>query len=747
MRYMNALACLSIVVLGCSSESEPDEPAKTGNATGNTRTNLSSSETSVSSSDMTFLDDLPENGRSIHRGRMKLGKRGLTGFKAFQQVRMKGVVQNHSLSTHATPKGVTFVTYRLRRRYGTFTGHVGICEPATEILKDLKKMPTWKGRCASPLIFRVRGEGHVLWESKPVQVVGRWQDFRVSVAGIDELRLEVVSKGPANFGWSAWVQPRLAAQGASATPRFVARARISGQPENVLKNRQTTSRVKPKRPIKTRRKKPDVKSPVRRRPPRILTRLPLPTEEELQIDKKLVAEIRAMVRKKARMRLPAVSRKKAEIPYDEYQRRQFRAQFIESYKKYGRRDKKWDRQALAFLEKTCRYLCYNLEEVKLYPVILNEVKPDVLLREGGELLKLGCDDPQVLSLYASLKRVGSPTELVEAAAIFRRARASFKKTRYPAWTRFLHSNNYCELLKRFRSPRTVLTIGIALEQMVGEYAEAVSQEGLTDLQRARIYADLTWVMRRRVFAETATIADAVKKGKGVDPWLRKMTLSQAHFRAGWNARGGGAIDKVTNEGLRRFKLHLNASRKYAVEAWKLRPNLTESTNRLIQITMAINGLVGETERFWFDRSVRIRFDQIEAYVVYMMSLQRRWGGSNQQLLAFGLECLQTKRFETRVPHHFAYSVLALGYETGNPRLVFSNPVVYRKYVELLTETRRRSKTDRERDGLSTAIVAVNWLSGRHREARKLLEHLGDRANESVLKSYKLSKMKIQSVTR
>jgi hypothetical protein len=150
-----------------------------------------------------YLDDLPEGECKVGFG--KLGKHGRTGFPADdttqpQMVNFRGESPKHSLSTHAQTEGAAFVVYPLNKQAMFFRAAVGIFSHL-----DPPSQP------ASPLVFKVFGDGKLLWQSNPVQAAHEPQACRISVAGVTELKLQVDCSGHAARGYAVWLEPQLTA--------------------------------------------------------------------------------------------------------------------------------------------------------------------------------------------------------------------------------------------------------------------------------------------------------------------------------------------------------------------------------------------------------------------------------------------------------------------------------------------------------------------------------------------------------
>jgi len=134
-----------------------------------------------------------------------------------------------------------------------------------------------------------------------------------------------------------------------------------------------------------------------------------------------------------------------------------------------------------------------------------------------------------------------------------------------------------------------------------------------------------------------------------DEWARESILGAAHFAMAWSVRGHGTADTVTPEGWRGFRKHLLFAQGHLLRAHALAPDRPEAATHLIGVSRAGLPPTGSTARDWFDRAVQAEFDYLPAYEQFATTLSLRWGGSEAKLDAFANECIETGRFDTRVP--------------------------------------------------------------------------------------------------
>src|SRR5262249_48092741 len=135
-----------------------------------------------------FLYDLPETDvRNVHDNTVKQGHR----------ISVNGVPSPRGLWMVLRSNPSSYVSFSLGKKYQTLQ--------ATAAINDT----TGPTGSQTALIFKVLGDGKVLWESKPLQKQGSSQSFTVSVAGVDKLELEVHCPGTPANAHAVWVEPQL----------------------------------------------------------------------------------------------------------------------------------------------------------------------------------------------------------------------------------------------------------------------------------------------------------------------------------------------------------------------------------------------------------------------------------------------------------------------------------------------------------------------------------------------------------
>lgn len=134
----------------------------------------------------------------------------------------------------------------------------------------------------------------------------------------------------------------------------------------------------------------------------------------------------------------------------------------------------------------------------------------------------------------------------------------------------------------------------------------------------------------------------------VPDWYKLNVAIKALEAEGWEARGEGTADSVTDAGRKTFADKLEQARRLALLAWKMQPESPVPATHLEQLV----GSGAQDEwglRQWFQAAIHTDFENAKAYEVYIHFMQPKWGGSHEELVRFGRECVETKRLDTQVP--------------------------------------------------------------------------------------------------
>jgi hypothetical protein len=399
--------------------------------------------------------------------------------------------------------------------------------------------------------------------------------------------------------------------------------------------------------------------------------------------------------------------------------------FLEGYKRVGRRDPKWDGAAEEFIRLSA-------------DAFLGLPQGEVADRLGRarKLLESGCDDPAVLFLAAGTLATADH-ESREASELFDRAFAGIQPSKYSRGAaRMVATALYTDLARRGEG--TGRRHGLAAaERMLfldslrdGSYAP---DDDTVLVAHLMLYTGGPSLFERN----RAEIVGAVERTDWVDPWARLFLSGRRRYDDAWDARGNSFADKVKPEGWKGFEESMALARKDLEASWRERPDRPEAANKMIAVSMARRQR-GESPRLWFDRSVAARIDYMPAYSNLINSFLLRWGGSEEESLAFARECAATRRFDTEVPFQAYVAVawlegdqwqVAGGFSEEplrpylRPPSPYANEDVYTLVETVLERYRREPARELEWRRYASLQAAIAYKGGRYERAREVLHEL------------------------
>ncbi|MBL8737824.1 MAG: DUF4034 domain-containing protein [Planctomycetes bacterium] len=197
-----------------------------------------------------------------------------------------------------------------------------------------------------------------------------------------------------------------------------------------------------------------------------------------------------------------------------------------------------------------------------------------------------------------------------------------------------------------------------------------------------------------------------------------------HVHLGWKSRGTGAAATVGEQAFGSFHEHLEKAAEIGLEAHRRWPRHPEGPNLVLNALGPMSPSKDDLRR-WLDATVAAQFDFEEAYRTYLHYLQPRWGGSQQELLRFGLECVATKRFDTLVPGMYR---LAIHYQTLDARApleVWGRSSVQKRLEEIDTGYLAAARTRSDVWYAETNRLVALTLGGRLEEAGEFRAKMQD----------------------
>ncbi|MEN6370374.1 MAG: hypothetical protein ABFD64_00010 [Armatimonadota bacterium] len=385
---------------------------------------------------------------------------------------------------------------------------------------------------------------------------------------------------------------------------------------------------------------------------------------------------------------------------------------VEEYKRIGTRSPKWDANALVFLDLYAKYGT----ELPSAPSI------DQLLKAGQEAVDAGCTDPMVQSCYGVTLLMSN--KFNEAIPIIERSLAELQKSKY-------------HRIRMAKLPLNLLQAKLANKTLSQEEMDRLFNLGLQ--LTIDSMSDGSYIKGEERFALESiplyvdnrpnwnNYLKALDAKPPTSPYVYKVFAARCHINIGWGYRGEGLAYSVTDEGWEGLFSHLKIARKLLVEAYKLHPEYPEAPTEMITVAMAEEDPT-ESTRVWFDRAVAAQFDYIPAYDKFSWSIRPRWGGSIDELHQFGLECLKTGRYDTKVPWQFFNQLAAISKDLYGDKTYWKDP----KNIQYLNSMfDNYSKATGQKEWYMSKKAATAWYCERYGESKNLIDELGDKLDKTA----------------
>lgn len=235
-------------------------------------------------------------------------------------------------------------------------------------------------------------------------------------------------------------------------------------------------------------------------------------------------------------------------------------------------------------------------------------------------------------------------------------------------------------------------------------------------------------------------ANTIHAAPDVDGWLKDVMMARAHQTEAWRERGSGYASDITKEGSSGMARHAKAAGYYYLRAWKARPKSPIAATEMLDVYRLGGEVANESPTFWMGEAAAACFDHEPAYTSTLWSLRPRWFGSHAQMLRFGEQCLDTKRFDTIVPTMFAKAVADVSSELRSPQSVYRDPAVYeglsRLYAGLLASD---AWTGEQKRVFHCEWALVAYLADHMDVARAQTELVQRRIDDRIFKRYHVSR--------
>ncbi|HTL55277.1 MAG TPA: hypothetical protein VL361_06335 [Candidatus Limnocylindrales bacterium] len=315
---------------------------------------------------------------------------------------------------------------------------------------------------------------------------------------------------------------------------------------------------------------------------------------------------------------------------------------VGDYERHGRRSPKWDEPAKAGLAifARVRSLSDTAEGNELSKKVAAPIKTAVIN---------GCDDPMVGYLYAryvTSQETHTPKEQAEA---FRSAAEALGKSEYAPVRKFYAAlriaivlnpdgrNTPPEVHDWRRHASQYLNQAVKDPAMpVAEVYEACDQLLQTVNNNARQYEEFYRAFEPAIF-----------KNWPSEPSLY-LLKGIFYTKYAWHARGTAYANKVTDKGWQLFSERLAEAETALDKAWEMNPRDPRVACEMLSVELG-QGKGRERMELWFKRATDLNPNYYDAFSAKLYYLEPKWHGSPEEMLKFGRECVDSKKWGGHVP--------------------------------------------------------------------------------------------------
>ena len=263
----------------------------------------------------------------------------------------------------------------------------------------------------------------------------------------------------------------------------------------------------------------------------------------------------------------------------------------------------------------------------------------------------GCDDPLVRYQYHKVHELCGRFQGDEQLNSLRKVVPPLWESKYPD-VRKLHAvHNLVVALPRAKGltfdeePRTWEERFWEVFERTCREDDPFTQEDVLLIAELREY----FLMRTGGTREEAykEVAEHLAKA-GAPKYTQLAAKGGFLIRHGWDARGTGFADTVTEEGFRLLGERLAEAEEALTAAYELAPDRPEAPTQMLRVCIGRGHDRAEMEK-WFERAMKADPDNMAACEFKLRYLHPKWYGKLDEFLGFGWQCVRTKNARGMLP--------------------------------------------------------------------------------------------------
>ena len=166
--------------------------------------------------------------------------------------------------------------------------------------------------------------------------------------------------------------------------------------------------------------------------------------------------------------------------------------------------------------------------------------------------------------------------------------------------------------------------------------------------------------------------------------------------------------------------HYKAASELLAAAWKANPQRPEAAAGMIKIAWTGNAAKNEGTRLWFDRATAARCDYLMAYTAMIEALDPKFGGDYLKLLAFGVACARTERYDTKIPEILPICVSTIAQQLPDWRPMLRQEEISRRLVTTLNKRIEQTPDGELKRHYRGLAFLMGWMAGDFKSAAENL---------------------------
>lgn len=399
----------------------------------------------------------------------------------------------------------------------------------------------------------------------------------------------------------------------------------------------------------------------------------------------------------------------------------FRRVILAPFQKRTGKDEALSKQASRLLEQGA----LQIQDSQLRDKLLSSAD---LAKGCAEVIQAGIDDPLMHWVHSHAIHASSQN-LPATTDAYNKARRHRDFARLPASSRYWVLAGISHLYRQMHPTKTPTPSG---EELIQAASEALREEGAFTAAEEDILDESLWpVFRENNLRGNEEKVQAICELGTLSDWTRNMLTGRFHEAQAWLARGHSFASGVKPEGWKGFEQHRELAVTAFKKAWELRQDTPVAARELLGIELTGGGS-GEKADVWLHRALGAQFDHLSTCRSQMNGLLPRWGGSHDQMLAFGLACAASRRFDTPLPYFFFDALASVARDGGDWWVFCREPLIARVALALCQQRVADSTTPEEKQDALALQGVYGWICGDYAASQEALVQNDARFSRSVI---------------